>query len=477
MKILLLTEAGKDIGMGHISRCSSIYDELTRQDLNVEFLIQSEMDKLELLEGRQYKIKDWQSKEFITETINKEVYCIVDSYSVSASFLQYIEEHAYSCMYIDDMGRINYPAGIVVNPALNTDNIIYPDLGDITYLLGKDYVILRQAFRNSNRKNVADNISDVLITMGGSDIQNITFKLLKEFPGKQIKTQFHVVLGSGYRSKEKLLQDNYSNVTLYENLKETEMQSLMLNCDLAITAAGQTIYELLATRTPFIPIQTAENQKNNMDGLAKHEIIKSKINIKEPDFIRYVEQAYHNLKNVDERKKQVNINVVDGRGTKRIVNHIFRKLYSLRDLEHSDMEALFQLSNQDYVRKHSIQKEKIEWEQHVEWFNKIKESTNDYFYVITNNKNDFLGQVRYKIENDSAVVSISLGEKLVGKGLSDYFLKKSIDLLINENSELSKIIAYISTENIASQRLFKKAGFTYLETKEKMERYEYILTR
>jgi spore coat polysaccharide biosynthesis predicted glycosyltransferase SpsG len=41
---------------------------------------------------------------------------------------------------------------------------------------------------------------------------------------------------------------------------------LMVKSDLAITAAGQTIYELLATQTPFIPIKVIENQENNVNG-------------------------------------------------------------------------------------------------------------------------------------------------------------------------------------------------------------------
>ena len=45
------------------------------------------------------------------------------------------------------------------------------------------------------------------------------------------------------------------------------MYSLMCLCDIAITGAGQTIYELMITGTPFLAIQLIENQKYNVLGL------------------------------------------------------------------------------------------------------------------------------------------------------------------------------------------------------------------
>lgn len=44
------------------------------------------------------------------------------------------------------------------------------------------------------------------------------------------------------------------------------MLSLMLKCDIAVTAAGQTTYELARIGLPTIAIGVVENQKFNIDG-------------------------------------------------------------------------------------------------------------------------------------------------------------------------------------------------------------------
>ena len=45
------------------------------------------------------------------------------------------------------------------------------------------------------------------------------------------------------------------------------MRDLMLSVDVAITAAGQTTYELMSCGVPMIPIKVVDNQKWNILGL------------------------------------------------------------------------------------------------------------------------------------------------------------------------------------------------------------------
>jgi spore coat polysaccharide biosynthesis predicted glycosyltransferase SpsG len=58
-------------------------------------------------------------------------------------------------------------------------------------------------------------------------------------------------------------------ITLHTNADMAQMANLMRNADLAITAAGQTMYELASAGVPSIAIQVAENQKLNIEGFQK----------------------------------------------------------------------------------------------------------------------------------------------------------------------------------------------------------------
>lgn len=150
-----------------------------------------------------------------------------------------------------------------------------------------------------------------------------------------------------------------------------------------------------------------------------------------------------------------------------------QKSIFIRKVNKKDIEEVFNLSNQDYVRKYSINKEKIKWEDHISWFNNTIHESNNVFHVVTDNTDQFLGQIRYKIISKIATVSISLSYSIIGKGLSGSLLLESIDKLFRERNEVNEIVAYVSEENIASVKLFTNAGFLFYEKKKDLLKYIY----
>lgn len=149
------------------------------------------------------------------------------------------------------------------------------------------------------------------------------------------------------------------------------------------------------------------------------------------------------------------------------------KLY-IRKVKRDDIQEVFNLSNQDYVRKFSINKEKIKWKDHIDWFNNIIQDRKSIFYVITDDTDEFLGQIRYKIENNTATVSISLSNIITGQGFSKILLINSIEMLFSERNEVNKIIANVLEKNIASVRLFEGTGFHISEIREGLIKYVYF---
>jgi spore coat polysaccharide biosynthesis predicted glycosyltransferase SpsG len=43
LKVKILTEGGKDIGLGHISRCLSLFDELLKRKISSELIINGDV--------------------------------------------------------------------------------------------------------------------------------------------------------------------------------------------------------------------------------------------------------------------------------------------------------------------------------------------------------------------------------------------------------------------------------------------------
>jgi spore coat polysaccharide biosynthesis predicted glycosyltransferase SpsG len=73
--------------------------------------------------------------------------------------------------------------------------------------------------------------------------------------------EYHVIVGYFNQNKERLysLAGHHPNLHLHENV--TNMSEWMRTCDIAVSAAGTTTYELCACGIPSICLEIADNQK------------------------------------------------------------------------------------------------------------------------------------------------------------------------------------------------------------------------
>lgn len=136
-----------------------------------------------------------------------------------------------------------------------------------------------------------------------------------------------------------------------------------------------------------------------------------------------------------------------------------------------DMEDIFNLSNDELVRKNSFNQNKILWENHQNWFNNKIKDNNCIFYVIKDQDNNLISQVRFDKQGDEADISISLSPNFRGKGLASKILKITSEKVINEYS-IKKINAYVKIENAVSKIVFEKAGYILKEQDAERIRYE-----
>lgn len=131
----------------------------------------------------------------------------------------------------------------------------------------------------------------------------------------------------------------------------------------------------------------------------------------------------------------------------------------LRDVKKNDIKDVYDLSNQDYVRQYAINVEKIKWEDHIKWFDSVINDENIVFYVVSNDKLQFLGLIRYSLEDDEATVTIHFTEKLKGKGHAVELLNEANNKLFTSNHRVNKIVAFVHPNNTPSKRIFAKLNF------------------
>lgn len=324
MKIHIFTEVGKDIGLGHISRCSSLYDEVISRGVKADFVVYGDVFHTGLLNGINTKNDYWLDENYLIDKISGNDYVIVDSYNAGIGIYEIISNLAKKALYIDDTGRLNYPKGIIVNPALDASQIQYLQSPDRVLLSGPEYVILRPPFIGLKRRLLNEEVRTVLISMGGADIRKLTPLIVSSICRKKPDIIFDIVIGlnDSRVSRRKYKENN--NINIHDNINATDMMKLMINADLAITTASQTVHELIATQTPFIPIQIIENQENVVRSLSKYNPGHIVLRHDDENLAEGLLRAFIISNEFDYRKTQSlkYRNLIDGYGSKRIIDKL-----------------------------------------------------------------------------------------------------------------------------------------------------------
>lgn len=138
----------------------------------------------------------------------------------------------------------------------------------------------------------------------------------------------------------------------------------------------------------------------------------------------------------------------------------------MRKIEEKDIEEIYKNIHLKYVKKYYPLEEEKQWEEHKKWYTFIINSPSYLFYTIENLKREFLGTVKFELENENtSIISIYLVEKIRGKHYSDKILKLSIEELKFEKPKIDRVLAYILEENEVSQKVFINDGFKYIKKK------------
>ncbi len=337
MKVYILTEGGEGIGFGHITRMISLYSAFKEKGIDSKFIVNVTSPINSILEGIQYEINNWiRNKAEVFREIKKSknlVTVIVDSYLASETIYHEISEVADIPVYYDDFARIDYPAGIVLNGNPYAVEIKYPQKNDVIYLLGAKYLPIRKEFWEVPEKKIKNEVSSVLITFGGTDIADMTPGVIKEISRYFPHISKKVAIGRGFRDENVKniirVKDEKTELIFYPSAED--IKKVMLEVDIAISAGGQTIYELARVGVPTIAVAVAENQKQNIEfgekvgflisaGACSYGKEKIKKNIIEK--LDYLISKEGREKR--EEMSHIGRRIVDGKGSLRVVDFILK---------------------------------------------------------------------------------------------------------------------------------------------------------
>lgn len=183
---------------------------------------------------------------------------LIDSYFVTQDFLEALRSLVKTA-YIDDLYAFDYPVDLVINYDFAPPEHFYSRTGKA--LLGCGFTPLRAQFSGLTPV-FREQVEDVLISTGGTDAWNAAGKFASALltTPESASWRIHVLTGPmhAHRNELQALAASHPQLLLHE--KVTDMAGLMRACDLAVSAAGTTLYELCAAGVPSVSFTMADNQ-------------------------------------------------------------------------------------------------------------------------------------------------------------------------------------------------------------------------
>jgi UDP-2,4-diacetamido-2,4,6-trideoxy-beta-L-altropyranose hydrolase len=258
------------IGSGHVMRLLAIAQRCKEYSINLTFAYtacaQTMLERLKREGFACVSLPAAFTQEDIDGLVADAIF--VDDYDLTTEQWQVFETTPALLINLDDNINDGPALGdIIINPAADANENDYSARNLSAQLcLGPSYTYLRDEFAKEVCSELASR-EQVLITLGGADVKNMTFNilvdLLANLPPELHDLKICVLLGSmNTRAKDRLLNicDENMNVSLIE--QSEQVATLMNNTGLAVSAAGGTLGELACMGVPTLALVSSDNQES-----------------------------------------------------------------------------------------------------------------------------------------------------------------------------------------------------------------------
>jgi len=300
VRVAFRADASVQIGTGHVMRCLTLADELTRQGHECRFVCREHEGHLgELITSKGYGLtllpscsdneldtKDSRSdnyarwlgvpwQEDARQTLDaltpwQPDWLVVDHYALDAEWERALANAVGSIMVIDDLANRCHECALLLDQNLGRVESDYDGLlpEDCQRLTGPGYALLRPEFANlreqSLKRRQQPELKRILISLGGVDRTNVTGQGLDALSESALpaSTELDIIMGAAAPYLDEIRQQAARmpfRATVSVNV--TDMAERMCLADLSIGAAGSTSWERCCLGLPAITVVLAENQR------------------------------------------------------------------------------------------------------------------------------------------------------------------------------------------------------------------------
>ena len=471
--LLIRCDSSVAMGTGHAMRCLALAQAWQDAGGNVVFAMAEATSAIEArlrIEGVKVVhlpgLPGSEGDSSQTSDVARQegaAWVVVDGYRFGSAYQLALRAAGLKVLLVDDDGNAApYSADLVLNQNVHASEGLFRDRAEHTrLLLGPRYILLRREFAFWRKRpfEIAPRARRILVTMGGSDPDNVTAQILRVLLDEPSLELTVVVGGSNphLANVELLVEKANGSIRLLKDV--SDMAAVMVWADLAVAGAGTTGWEMCMLGLPAALCVLAPNQERIAGELAR---LGATTNLgyagqacadEVGKVLRELLRSQAQRAEMSARGRQI----VDGLGTERVLALLWGDPVLRRAID-SDCRSFWEWTNDAAADSVSLAKESISWERHMQWFRARLADPQSILYTAVNRQGHSMGMVRYQVDGTHAVLSIVLGAAFRGKGNGRKILFLAAEELFR-NSSVAAIHAFVKLSNQPSVRLFESAGF------------------
>jgi len=463
--ILIRADGSPEIGTGHIMRCLSLAQGWQHAGGDCHFAFTSVTPALEQrlrdagiafthLAAPAGGDADADSTAAYAQQLGA-AWIVADGYRFGSTYQRRIKAAGQRLLLLDDYGHADsYCADLVLNQNLSARADWYANRESTTaLLLGTRYALLREQFLvyRDWKREIPVVARKVLVTLGGTDPDNFTGKVVEALSGLDVDLK--VVVGGSSPHYASLSAAVHSPNTVIRDA--SDMPAFMSWADVAIVAGGSTSWEAAFMGLPSLVLVLAENQRAVAASLDSAGIAPRTTVDRIASDLALLLSSLERRRAASERGQQL----VDGSGVERVVTALRATCLTIRRAREDDCRLIWNWANDPDVRSNSFNSNPIPWEVHQQWFADKLTGHYSAIYIGCNKSGQPIGQVRFDwTVQGEARIGVSVDRAFRNAGWGSVLIRRATDEAFRV-APIMTIHAYVKAKNAASVRSFLKAGF------------------